>query len=162
MLPFKGTFPIGNLIPGLRLGFFKDTLFQKLWSNIFRVLFLVLFSLKIKNKISGDSNFFSKINFSQIKSESCRSSGDAREKCGSTHIFTFVCILNPTKRSQRTLTLLAATLFHGCVTFSSQSSCVCFFDLPRVFLHHKESPNQPMRPLEVPPGNVISMSTIFF
>ena len=28
--------------------------------------------------------FFSKINFSQIKSESRRSSGDAREKCGST------------------------------------------------------------------------------
>ncbi|RVW70655.1 hypothetical protein CK203_059011 [Vitis vinifera] len=33
--------------------------------------------------IGGDSNF-SKINFSQIKSESRRSSGGAREKCGST------------------------------------------------------------------------------
>ena len=30
--------------------------------------------------------FFPKINFSQIKSESSRSSGDAREKCGSTNI----------------------------------------------------------------------------
>ena len=29
--------------------------------------------------------FFLKINFSQIKSESRRSSGDAHEKCGSTH-----------------------------------------------------------------------------
>ena len=34
--------------------------------SFFRVLFLILFSLK-KNEISGDSNLFSKINFSQIK-----------------------------------------------------------------------------------------------
>ena len=45
--------------------------------------FLVLFSLQNKNKIGGDSNF-SKINFSQIKSESRRSSEGAREKCEST------------------------------------------------------------------------------
>ena len=85
VLPFKGTFPISNLIPGLRLGFFKDTLFQKLWSYFLGFYFLFYFPFKNKNKISGYSNFFSKINFSQIiKSESRRSSGDAREKCGST------------------------------------------------------------------------------
>ena len=33
--------------------------------------------------------FFSKIKFSQIKSESRRSSGDAREKCGSTSMNKF-------------------------------------------------------------------------
>ena len=84
VLPFKGTFPIGNLIPGLRLGFFKDTIFQKLWSHFLGFYFLFYFPFKNKNEISGDSNFFSKINFSQIKSESRRSSGGAREKCGST------------------------------------------------------------------------------
>ena len=83
MLPPRGTFPISNLIPGLRLGFLKDMLFPKLWSHFLGFFFLVLFSLQNKNKIGGDSNF-SKINFSQIKSESRRSSGDAREKCGST------------------------------------------------------------------------------
>ena len=45
VLPLKGTFPIGNLIPEPRLGFFKVTFFQKLWSHFFRVFFLVLFSL---------------------------------------------------------------------------------------------------------------------
>ena len=66
VLPFKGTFLIGNLIPGLRLGFFKDKLFQKLWSHCLGFYF----PFKIKKKKSGDSNFFPKINFSQIKSES--------------------------------------------------------------------------------------------
>ena len=84
VLPFKGTFPIGNLILGLRLGFFKDTLFQKLWSHFLGFYFLFYFPFKNKNKISGDSNLFPKIIFSQIKSESRRSSGGAREKCGST------------------------------------------------------------------------------
>ena len=84
MLPPRGTFPISNLIPGLRLGFLKDMLFPKLWSHFLEFFFLVLFSLQNKNKIGGDSNLFSKINFSQIKSESRRSSGGAREKCGST------------------------------------------------------------------------------
>ena len=61
VLPFKGTFPIGNLIPGLRLGFFKDTFFQKLWSHFFLgFYFLFYFPFKNKNKISGDSNFFQK------------------------------------------------------------------------------------------------------
>ena len=83
VLPPRGTFPISNLIPGPRLGFLKDMLFPKLWSHFLGFFFLVLFSLQNKNKIGGDSNF-SKINFSQIKSESRRSSGDAREKCGST------------------------------------------------------------------------------
>ena len=50
VLPFKGTFPIGNLIPGLRLGFFKDTLFRKLWSHFLGFYFLFYFSLKIKIK----------------------------------------------------------------------------------------------------------------
>ena len=80
----RGTFPISNLSPGLRLGFFKNTLFHKLWSHFLGFYFLFYFPFKNKNKISGDSNFFPKTNFSQIKSESRRSSGDAREKCGST------------------------------------------------------------------------------
>ena len=67
MLPPRGTFPISNLIPGPRLGFLKDMLFPKLWSHFLGFFFLVLFSLQNKNKIGGDSNFFSKINFSQIK-----------------------------------------------------------------------------------------------
>ena len=47
--------------------------------------FLFYFPFKNKNKISGDSQlFFQKSIFHQIKSESRRSSGDAREKCGST------------------------------------------------------------------------------
>ena len=58
VLTFKGTFPIGNLIPGLRFGFFKDTLFQKLWSHFLGFYFLFYFPFKNKNKISGDSNFF--------------------------------------------------------------------------------------------------------
>ena len=87
VLPFRGTFPISNLIPGLRLGFSKTCFFQKLWSHILGFFFLVLFSLQNKNKINGGSNLFPKINFSQIESESRRSSRDAREKCGSTHIF---------------------------------------------------------------------------
>ena len=80
----RGTFPISNLIPGLRLGFFKDTLFQKLWSHFLGFYFLFYFPFKNKNKISGDSNFFPKTNFSLIKSESRRLSGGAREKCEST------------------------------------------------------------------------------
>ena len=88
VLPPRGTFPISNLIPGFRLGFFKDTLFQKLWSHFLGFYFLFYFPFKNKNKISGDSNFLKKkINFSQIKSESRRLSGDACEKCGSTAIF---------------------------------------------------------------------------
>ena len=86
VLPFKGTFPIGNLIPGLRFGFFKDMLFPKIMESHLGFFFLVLFSLQNKNKISGGSNLFPKTNFSQIKSESRQSSGGAREKCGSTHI----------------------------------------------------------------------------
>ena len=83
VLPHRGTFPISNLILEPKLGFLKDMLFPKLWSHFLGFFFLVLFFLQNKNKIGGDSNF-SKINFSQIKSESRRSSGDAREKCGST------------------------------------------------------------------------------
>ena len=50
VLPFKGTFPIGNLIPGLRLVFFKDTFFQKLWSHFLGFYFLFYFPFKIKIK----------------------------------------------------------------------------------------------------------------
>ena len=49
MLPPRDTFPISNLIPGLRFGFFKNMFFPKIMESFFRVLFLVLFSLsKIK------------------------------------------------------------------------------------------------------------------
>ena len=50
VLPFKGTFPISNLILGLRLGFFKDTLFQILWSHFLGFYFLFYFPFKIKIK----------------------------------------------------------------------------------------------------------------
>ena len=43
VLPPRGTFPISNLIPGLGLGFFKDTLFQKLWSHFLGFYFLFYF-----------------------------------------------------------------------------------------------------------------------
>ena len=59
MLPFKGTFPISNLIPGLILRFFKDSLFQKLCSHFLGFYFLFYFPFFLKkNKISGDSTFF--------------------------------------------------------------------------------------------------------
>ena len=46
VLPFKGTFPISNLIPGLRLGFFEDMLFfPKIMESHLGFFFLVLFSL---------------------------------------------------------------------------------------------------------------------
>ena len=58
VLPPRGTFPISNLIPGLRLGFFKDTLFQKLWSHFFLgFISCFIFPLKKKKKKSGNSNF---------------------------------------------------------------------------------------------------------
>ncbi|KAL6324836.1 hypothetical protein AAG906_018363 [Vitis piasezkii] len=44
VLPFKGTFPIGNLILEPRLGFFKDTFFQKLWSSFLGFSLLFYFS----------------------------------------------------------------------------------------------------------------------
>ena len=57
VLPFKGTFPIGNLIPGPRLGFSK-TRFSKNYGVIFLgFYFLFYFPFKNKSKISGDSNF---------------------------------------------------------------------------------------------------------
>ena len=72
------------------MGFSKTCFFPKLWSHFLGFFFLILFSLQNKNKIGGDSNF-SKINFSQIKSESRRSSGGACEKCGSTVSATIQC-----------------------------------------------------------------------
>ena len=68
VLPPRGTFPISNLIPGPILGFSK-TRFSKNYGDIFFLGFIscFIFPSKIKIKISGDSNFFSKINFSQIK-----------------------------------------------------------------------------------------------
>nr|CAN59861.1 hypothetical protein VITISV_040156 [Vitis vinifera] len=57
------------------------------FKNALAILMSVDTSLGLRGVLpprGGDSNFFSKINFSQIKSESRRSSGDAREKCGST------------------------------------------------------------------------------
>ena len=47
VLPPRGTFSIGNLIPGPRLEIFKDTLFQKLWSHFFRV-FISYFIFPLK------------------------------------------------------------------------------------------------------------------
>ena len=47
VLPFKGTFPISNLIPGLRLGFFEDMLFSKNYGVTFRV-FLSCFIFPLK------------------------------------------------------------------------------------------------------------------
>ena len=48
VLSFKGTFPISNQILGLKLGFFKDTLFQKLWSHFLGFYFLFYFPFKNK------------------------------------------------------------------------------------------------------------------
>ena len=45
VLPPRGTFPIGNLILEPKLRFFKDMLLPKIMESIFRVLFLILFSL---------------------------------------------------------------------------------------------------------------------
>ena len=92
MLPFKGTFPIGNLIPEPRLGFLKDLHFHNYGVNSLGFSFLFNFPFQNKNKISGDSNFL-KINFSPNKSEFFRSSRDTREKCGSTKLATPLGIL---------------------------------------------------------------------
>ncbi|WJZ97138.1 hypothetical protein VitviT2T_015768 [Vitis vinifera] len=74
---------------------------------------------------------FLKINFSQIKSESHRSSGNAREKCGSTVVCVYVSVsvyLFSTIRLSFVKHLLAFVYPHF-LLFSSFLSLLCFLAL---------------------------------